>query len=353
MNSLNNRDRYVYILVRTTINQKHDHLKTMLESIAKQDYPKIKLLLLVDTHNKSVESTPKCVELLQNYDIDVIVRSFDCGNSSKSLLTIRDIFCSIAKPNDIAIQLDDDDELAEKAVSLIVSKMASSKSDICMINYVECHDNVNTIIKDHSGYSRLLQEIEKLNEGCSFKSIPHLYLAATMGWTKCYNQKTLNRFNEMIKECDIKRMKERRPKYGDMDTCEDFVDFSTLLLTGISFTAISTPLYIYKKHKNSVTFLLKPESFSIDRIGFLRYLQEIIYNNIGRNFNNSAIFMARQFVKYKISIITKILNGRYPEYTSDNLFADLNDANPYVGKISKEEAFVLYDAVNLLDFTLK
>lgn len=340
---------YAYILMRTTAIKRHSNFNTAVKSVYNQDYPHIKLIILIDENISLNNKNSFVYDLPSNTNnIETIFYKANCGNSSSALLEIRKIFCNIANNNDVAIQLDDDDKLiGHNAISKIMNCINLSDSDICLIEYEENNKKAKSLINTQKHYSSLLREIENLHCEKDLNDIPYLCRAATMGWTKCYKRHILDKLCNMITSLDIKRNNEQRFTYGDLDTCEDFVDFSSLLLNNVRITAISTPLYNYIKQEQSVTNNLTVDSFRKDRIEFLNYIFEIYLDNIDKHFSNTNTPKLVEFIKYKLSAISSILDGRFSTYNSTKFIKEFNQKISQFKKysISLEVANNLYSKV--------
>ncbi len=129
-----------------------------------------------------------------------------------------------------------------------------------------------------------------------------------MAWTKCLKQPVLQKYCDIIKDQEEKRKTNKLTPFKKLVAYEDFTDYMIFLFDKIRITAITDTVYSYKKHDHSITSNLTDDSFKLQRIGFLHYLIDSVYNpkdNI--SFDDDKKDSLTEFLKYKTYVISEIL----------------------------------------------
>lgn len=319
-----------YILIRSTTHIKHEYFDKMFNSVLNQNYPNIKIILLEDISKKC--NTTTTTETLSEYlkeqqqrcDIpEIIYCKSEVNGAAGASIEIRNKFVEVANKCDIAILLDDDDELASNtAVYDIMSKMIITDADICLVGFKETNQLGLSLISNKKHYDSLLHEISQYDKAIEFDDINYLCRAASMAWTKCLKQPIVEKYCEIIKDQEEKRkVKELKP-FNQLLAYEDFTDYMIFLFDKIKITAITDTIYSYKKHDLSITSInnLTTESFKEQRIGFLHYLINCVYTpKSGVNFTENHKNSLTEFLKYKTFVITEILDKEFKVEDQDTM----------------------------------
>ncbi|MFI3240084.1 MAG: glycosyltransferase [Bacteroidales bacterium] len=328
-----------YILIRSTTNIKHEYFDKMFKSVLQQTYPNIKIILLEDNSNVSETSTlNQYINSIQNNEKvpEIIYCESNTNGAAGSSIAIRNKFVDVANHNDVAILLDDDDELASPtAISTIMSKIITTGANICLVGFKETNKLGLSIINNKNHYDSLLHEISQFNKAIKFNDIQYLCRAASMAWTKCLKKSVVKEYCEVVKDQEEKRNGCALPPFKDLKAYEDFTDYMMFLFNDIRITAITDTVYSYKKHNNSITSNLTKDSFQTQRIGFLHYLiDSILAPKEGLDINDKKINSLVEFLNYKTRVITGILKDKSKDigYTVEEFWADYKDQQKLISK---------------------
>lgn len=317
-----------YILTRTNT---HQFLSEQLDSIAKQTYPNIKIIILIDSilaKGSSIEQIKRIISQ-KSEEQNLNIQYYESDNTGPAALAdeIRRIFCDYANKDDYAMLLDADDLLASHLViSQIVTKMMKTQSDICLIrfeifgdkklNYSKNYHNdlvkkycyriigkerYDKRLRPHSRYDRYItpQFIIKESEMHHF---------STIGWTKCCKKPVIedylsiwtkikegyrSKWNE-IKishkeawdkiEKSFEKQKKNIPE-NERDLFfllyrkyEDFPDIVMLLKQDRRICTVSKNSVKFRKTNSSVTADVDSTNYSIQIPGYLRIAKDMIEN---------------------------------------------------------------------------
>lgn len=348
----------VYVLTRVYCKPHCDkeqflsNLKRTLESIKNNGYDGKVISLIYDDTPFRIKSANKDYikkrnEMLKDvFDESYKVISSTKNNSSGSayaLYQLRDKFVRIAEDEDIAIILDQDDELQRGAIKKIVSKMP--KGGIVVSPFRVIDEKELDITDDggrfHNTISRLirfkwfrffikkqkwancanrykktffpfsgseLKEVCKIiwNNICAFFThhwhlflnhfIPRIGLSdlSSIGWTKSYSGKAMKLYHSDLsdfikKNVSLPKYKTTRNEdtdkikkfFNELDAYEDFIDFYVLLLKDVPISGILTTSHKYHKHPESITATPKVDDFRIKRTNSLLSLIDLCYANAG------------------------------------------------------------------------
>lgn len=200
--------------------------------------------------------------------------------SSYAMFELRDFFLQTAKEeNDIAVLLDQDDELRPDAVSNIASQM---KPRGIVISPFQMRNEEGLDITDdggeiHNAIARRLNcrlYATLFSKGLCKRSASDL---SSIGWTKSYTRSAMQRY-----QFDLKTFLE--DKRGGADSFfsvhrayEDFIDYYVLLQKDIPVTGIREDTHIYIKHKDSITSTPTVDDFREHRPAMLQALIDLCY----------------------------------------------------------------------------
>ncbi|MFR9519147.1 MAG: glycosyltransferase family A protein [Rikenellaceae bacterium] len=335
--------------MRTTTTCNRNFLKEALESVSNQDYPNIKIILLEDQQNTRMASTVgDIVKNTINGNIEVIYMAEKCNGAAGASLKIRDKFIDEAKKEDVAILLDDDDQLTHnRAVSQIMTRMSATGAGVCMIGFSISNHLGLSIVADDTKllYNKLLEEVESHNCAITSEQISDICRSASMGCTKCYRRRVLEDYITAIgKEEEEKEKENVRSKFIKLERYEDFPDFMTLLFKDVTITAINHSLYIYRQHASSITSNHHFEHFRTNRIGFLLLLKKVVDNNANL-FNEHAKKEVENFIDFKLSVISRIIEKLNSETNTKMNYDEKNFITDYINQLN--------EIVNYTDIKLK
>lgn len=264
-----------FVLVRTNSAR---HLDKALESIAQQNYPSIKVILLEDAvprkgeGNKSVEN---CVRDCEEKFSGLNILYYRSDRSGPSALTdeIHELFLKVSTDGDISIMLDSDDYFAsEEVISDIVTKTYRSGAGICVstfelfgrmsLNYAK--DYHNLLVKR---ISRLKLPLKyNLHNRLMHKELVNdIYHISTIGWVKSYRRQVVEEYVSL----------KNRSRYSSfvmkhsLRIYEDFPDILALLSCKEGICAIHNPSHRFRKEEGSVTTAVGVDNYSTQIPGFL------------------------------------------------------------------------------------
>jgi hypothetical protein len=321
----------VYVLIRTTDRQKrsNDCLKDALNSVAKQDYPNIKIIVLDDVDETEKSKTQDIiVESKRNHNnLSISYDKHQCGGPAGAAYYIREIFLRVASERDIAIMLDDDDTLNySSAISDIVLHMYKYKADICLCSF-EVVENLNLNICNKGGktHNKIVEKLER--EARVFDE--SIVMISSIGWTKVYKYSQIEKYNNFILKTKLKEKEEAKVLYEKLARYEDFPDILVLsssvdgklpILTGLS-----RPTHNYTKRKGGITTTPNINDFKIARPQFLVLTLNLALNSDKENWNITSenVLNIVRFVLFKTLQISNILMGYKKKFIEGD--KDLSD----------------------------
>ncbi len=279
-----------YILTRTNT---AEFIEEELESIAKQTYPNIKVIVLADNtlqECSNKEELSKLIRIVESYQKGegkgqdkgkpMNIQLYESSRSGPAALAydIRQIFLNYANSDDIAITLDSDDKLYSRSVvAQIVTRLQKTQSNICLIRFeIFGKENLNYSKNYHNELVKELcydLPIEKMGTFRIESDYPinthersgsilpeellkarKLYRISTIGWTKCYKKDVINKYQCLLK--DYNKDFDQYQKY------EDFPDIMALMDKSSRICAVAKNSIMFRKRANSVTTSITPDNYN-------------------------------------------------------------------------------------------
>ena len=264
-----------FILIRTNTAK---YLGKTLESIAKQNYPSVKVILLEDSVLRKDEAPMSVEDCIRTYEerfskLNVLYYKSDKSGPCALSDEIQDLFLKVSTSRDVAIMVDSDDYLAcDEVVSEIVTRIYRSGADICIssfeifgkmsLNYAKDYHNI--LVRRISGL-KLPLNYSLYNRLAHKDLVDDIYHISTIGWVKSYRRSVIENY------VGIKR----RSGYGDfvrkhgLRIYEDFPDILALLSSKAGVCAIHNPSHRFRKEEGSVTTSVGIENYRVQIPGFL------------------------------------------------------------------------------------
>lgn len=290
-----------YVLVRA---HQTLFLEDALESIAKQDYPNIKVIVLIDKSSKEQKGIAKMVEKFRKPgkdDIDRKPLNILCAISKNSgpaamAFEIREIYLKYANSDDISIMLDSDDEFySHTVVSGIMTRMFCSGADVCLLAFevfgltslnfsMNAHNDLVKEIATERPYWTA-QELENA------KGIHHI---STIGWTKCYRKELIEFYHKALRTHYAKNVYDGNSKY------EDFPDIVMLLKKGTKICALKKNAILFRKRTQSTTTSIRWSNYSENIPYFLKLCIKIANAVSTELIDNGVEIVEKKLIPYKI-----------------------------------------------------
>ena len=318
-----------FVLIRTTTKGGRDNRKKLtcaLESIAMQTYKNIRILIPEDVDESSFElMTQSVVEEFVNKQIkETGIKDFasrvslsrkKCGGPAGAAYYIRETFINIAKKNDVAIMLDDDDTLRrEDSILDIINQICRFQADICLSSF-ETMEEVELNICNNGGktHNDIVSYLSRKPSTVSTVKGYNICFASSIGWTKSYRYDVVKAYNESIlndtntilyADGSSQKKISYSELYRDLSRYEDFPDFLTLLFKakgkkkGYVLTGVEEPTHLYHKNPTSITGDVNIEDFMKSRPHFLA-LTLIICSSCKNSFVKHAFRYALTYVMFK------------------------------------------------------
>lgn len=284
----------------------------------------------------------------------------DKTGSSHAMYRLRMKFIEIAGSDDIAITLDQDDELHKTAIRRIARRFAKRNADIVIVPFkVDGEKGL-----DLSGYrGRIHQRCCRSLSSCSLNNdlkeklqtnfviktvlgcfkfqrrlstktsekIPHDRLSRlcerfrcqyrqpynfeTLGWTKIYNQKTLKRYVDDLN--DLFGTEEKAQEFFKRHAAyEDFVDYMICLYGETKICGCRRFTHFYNKHTESITSKPTLKAFRSDRSSMLLLLLNL-FHYVKKNSKSPLVCNADRKLMRFIGIKTNQIEGIVEDYISD------------------------------------
>lgn len=348
-----------YILTRTNSEK---YITDELDSICIQNYPNIKVIVLLDSSlNKTKSKRNKLINIIDFYrkDKKLNIQTYESANTGPAALSneIRQIYLNYAKPDDLAMMLDSDDKLySPSVVTQIVTKMYSTQSNICLISFeIFGKRNLNYSKNHHNELVRELNyDISTIRRvKCYFKKI---FKKGIVALTK--NKKTvagpnnMNHNNEKVQDLsdvvvrtsyytpDNKRISrpndisydemhristigwtkcyrkeildayhnmankylkinEKRIKNLNISKYEDFPDIVALLQKEARICTVAKNSVLFRKSGDSVTTLVSRNNYDIQIPFFLAMAKELADDNKKFLIDGGGDIVEKGFLPYK------------------------------------------------------
>lgn len=279
----------VYLLVRTK-SSKYYFLDKTLESIERQSYKNFQVIVIEDVvKTKSDEPSPydglpdNCIaqNVVERYNDRINHPSLynhitfcklDCGNPATTMLREREFFLKMADRTDIAVILDDDDELrTDDALLDIVYAMTRNKANLCLTSFESKGDLGLDITNNGGGVHN--QVIKKFSRESISTFDPSLCHASSIGWTKACGKEVISKYVALLKQ-----HAKQHPgnSYCDFQKYEDFPDFIMQLFKGTVITGVVEATHAYYKREGRITTTVCDEDFSFCRAKNLNLLIELV-----------------------------------------------------------------------------
>ena len=310
-----------YVLMRA---HRSDYIGEALESIAMQDYPNIKVIVLLDgTLDEESETKNKIKELVNQYQQckekpgHLNIQLYESSQKGPAALSyeIRKIFIQQSNYDDIAITLDSDDRFySQKVVSNIVTKLYKTQSNICLIRFeifgiqkLNYGRNFhNGLVKDlcyrgpisKAGNSMLSgKSVCSTTEKCSpitpdkLLKNEKLYKISTIGWTKAYKKEMLYKYVELLKGAN---------KDFDKNTVyEDFPDIRVLLSKDSKICTVAKNSIMFRKSAGSATTSVTKDNYDKYIPYFLKLAKELTEVGTDTMIKGGKEVVAEKLIPYK------------------------------------------------------
>ncbi len=344
-----------FVLIRTTTKslqkdkiRDNTCLKEALCSVARQDYPNIKVLVLDDVLNKKGSKTKEVIEEYKRIELKRRGRrlsiSYDmeiCNGAAGAAYSIRELFLTIANERDVAIMLDDDDTLRHDcAITDIMVSMNMRRADICLCSFETTEDkHLNICNKGGKTHNAIVKSLEEQDQVFG----RNIVMASSMGWTKAYSYNQVEKYNEYILKTSLKSGN-ALDIYKDIKRYEDFPDI-LVLASSVNgklprITGVSTPTHNYTKREGAITTTPKKEDFLEARPKFLALTLNLAF--VAEEKHNSSVLVNSKekwmlssentlniirFVLYKTLQISNILMGnkKKAEEEGDSAWDEFKD----------------------------
>lgn len=322
----------MYILIRTNSGK---YLSETLDSIVKQSYPNIKVVILEDAVVKDENSSMSINSIVKDYEkqLDVLYYKSSSSGTYKLAVEIRKIFLNYAEDEDYAMILDSDDYFSSpNVVSDVVTQMCKKKANMCLVGFeIFGKQDLNYAKNYHNGLVKRIANLDSYIQFVDydkreFKEISDdLYLASTLGWTKCYQKPVLQKYQALYEGYDKPTEYEKLSKY------EDFLDQLTLMFKDAKITALSHPCYRFRKEEGSVTTKVSSDNYKVQIIGFLSFAESLYKNSKEGCYTEKSKdyifnrYVVYKFIQYLDTIYNLVEKGRLEDYTTDNFYNDFID----------------------------
>lgn len=257
---------------RDIIEYQLKYLEEAIVSVGNQDYYSINILLLGERYCVDIDKKVKEILEREQYKDKLSIhycfeRKRGIAHSSRS---IRNHILDIVDDNDIIMFLNDDDFFyRNNAISEIVYRMNSLNANLCLSAFnINSKKDDNIVIKNGRLHNALVKKISRYNKAVTKDDQSLWHFASTISWTKIYRANLLRQLNNITKEIKDSELKE-------LVAFEDFMDYLVFLLKDIKVTAVSEPVYSYRKHDKGNTHKRDINAFKKLRIGYLHIVNEV------------------------------------------------------------------------------
>lgn len=317
-----------YILTRVD-DSTEEYFGQQLESIKQQVYPRIKVLILIDSSAVKRDLIIRKIEDIQNQGVDIRYYISKSSGAAWLAYEIKEIFLNYADDNDVAISLDSDDKFASPhVVTRIIGRMARTKANICLLTFEVFGDillnysknNPNKIVRriavDTTEKGKALTPSQLIERGDA-------HLISTIGWVKCYKPSVIKKYlalwepyNQTLKEYT---------KY------EDFPDIVALLDKESRICAVGRTSILFRKHAGSVTTTVSSENYRKHIVHYLYMARVLSKNNPGLTEEVKELinckFIPFKFLQYLNIVYLKTIgtNPEIPDYSPNCFYKDFTD----------------------------
>ena len=241
--------------------------------------------------------------------------------SSTATMLVREAFVEKSKnDDDIAITLDQDDELFSTAVRHISRKMPDGGMTISQFKIV---DSNNLDITNDGG--RQHNKLVKKNS-CPLNRSQYTdcFYASTLGWTKSYTKKILKEYVKALNSFLDNERSGCKLFFEQHKAYEDFLDFYVFLLPDLKVGWVNKMTHVYYKHEESITSKPNLEDFQNHRTANLLALVDLAYSNrnlLREDFEHDLL----RFLTVKMIQIESILKKYRHEYADGkNVLSDFS-----------------------------
>lgn len=328
----NKKKRDVYVLTRIYNSYKEgskflERLAAAAASVAEnaKSYKQGKVIWMLydDSPNNSryLQHKNELLKLCLSYGFEekekgnlIYVQSEMPGNSAYASFCIRKQFLSIAKENDIAVSLDQDDELRPGAIKSIVENMP--KNGVVLSSFTVIDDGGKDITGDGGKIQKKLTKYiskHRIDNSTASKTydskennLKEIFYASSIGWTKSYSRFAMEKNMEALEGFLNEKRVSVIDYYSKHPAYEDFVDFYILLRSDITISATPDVTHTYYKHKEAITTNPDIDSFKLHRTAMLLTLIDLCYkeaDNLRPDFKQ----LLMRFVTIKVVDIERIL----------------------------------------------
>ncbi len=289
----------VYVGIRTYNSE--DYINKCLSSVLKQTYPNMSVVIFDDA---STDETMRNIKLWKYkfernnipFSVKSATKNKGCGASFEQLA--RNVAGQMQN-NDIFVMIDSDDEFRRNsAIEEVVRKLESDNANICISGF-RLTGNTDLALNQQGGlpHNKMAEKLAR-SGGVTVVEMPEIASNVdSIGWTKIVRGNIFKKYMDLY------------PKDVDenMKVCEDFPSLNMLLFKDAKITGVEDPIYDYFKHAQSSTTQVRPEDFSVVRIGWLKATQSMSKNN-PELFVDDAEKYVNNFLKTKYEVISNIVH---------------------------------------------
>lgn len=212
------------------------------------------------------------------------------------------------KDKDIAIILDQDDELTGKAIQSIIDTFKTQNADLVISDFKQEDPNkLGIVIKGGKIHTEFLKQK---------RDIPY---ADSIGWSKSYSRDILKRHLDDLSESMAKEDDLTSTMVGEKDSkliefykahtaYDDFMDFGALLYKDIKIGRNRSVTHIYHKNSGSITGTPKLNDFMVTRARNLLGLVNLVYHISPEELCPNAYKLLYNYMAVKMTAIENILN---------------------------------------------
>ncbi|MDE6333384.1 MAG: glycosyltransferase family 2 protein [Muribaculaceae bacterium] len=302
-----------FVLTRVS-DSSYEYYREQLDSIKNQIYPNISVVVLIDRNSGRHDDFVKIIDEYRQGGLDISHYTSEGSGPACLAYEIRDIFLNYAGDDDVAISLDGDDLFASiHVVSRIMGRMARTEANVCLLTFAIFGDTRLNFAKNYP--NEVVRNIaEKSTERGKALTPSELiglgkaHLISTIGWTKCYRRKILDRYQHALNPY-VKDMAEFT-KY------EDFPDIVALLDKESRICAVGHTSILFRKHAGSVTTSVSSDNYSKHITYYLKLARVLSAGNTSLA-DKAAELISRRFIPYKfvqyLNIVRKKTTGKTKE----------------------------------------
>lgn len=331
----------------------YKYIENALRSVATQDYPNVRIIILEDvesinkskTENLEIKTIIEVIrkEFGQEWGRLISYNQDKCEGPAGAAFRIRELFLMVAKERDIAIMLDDDDTLRhDGAISDIVLHMCMNQAEICLCSFETIEDmHLNICNNGGKTHNDIVKRLEEKAEMFDTSKV----MVSSIGWTKAYTKKQVEKYNnnilgtqiQVVKNVEVEEKKIEREKaadiYRELKRYEDFPDILVLASSNKGgapprITGVSIPTHNYSKHTGGITTIPDICDFKNARPKFLVLTLKLAFaaeeNRIDTwsisNENVQNIIMYVLFKTIQISNIMMSHRRKYEEAGNDKWY---------------------------------